>query len=145
MSFLQVSDITHGEHLAILRALRPRTAFLDFVYTAGLTDIEWTLEPPVWALELVEEDQVTSWPGGSSTTPCLRRRYVSAHSIFMAFRQQAGFFLYDGTGALRHTGFGSVDVSFLDRQQELIAYTSTGQGYVAISEQVADSLRGSGA
>lgn len=125
--------VSRDTQLEWMHSLRPKTAYIDFVYNNG--DERHPLLEQLAHLESTRT--VGVGPGnGYYHRPrpnVVKRRFAYDRDIIRAI-DALGCFFPDSNGSEQWTGLGDVDVVFLDKEGRMLGATVTHEGMIITPE-----------
>ncbi len=139
MKYEEIKLTDHEQYLRLLSALENETVTIEIVRTDGSR----AETPLINAANrfLIKEETVNKWHGtkrGGSGVPKLTVR--ADKSFFAHLKRYEHFFVNArdkyGCDAVIETGFGRDDIAFLNGNGEPLFFTTTHEGYAAVSTKL---------
>ena len=131
----------YDEYLELLDAVRPFTAFIAIVQIDGYDPDDIVMLEADATMESVGRYKVNKWPG--TRTRGMRAQlhmYKSNREFFKWLREGDAFFYNSqdawGCDLVERTDFGLDDIIFLDKEQEVMMFTTTHEGIICINEEL---------
>lgn len=140
-----VSLKTHEQYLAILKKLKPKTKYIEIVQTDDFDD-DKIVEFANSNLKLIEKRMVKKWCGTCFSSRRVPKYIYSVGCDDKEFWKFLGrfssFYLESYSDEYGYvpleTEFGLNDIAFLDKDKNLLFYTTTHEGYAEMAISLID-------
>lgn len=124
----------HEQYLRLLEKLRQKTVYVLLTQINEEDEADPILSKAFSCMELVEKRYVGKWPGTVRKGAKAPQYLFRADDRFFKFLKGFPAFFFnrkDGRGCdlVEETDFGQDDIAFLDKEQRMLFYTTTHEGY----------------
>lgn len=131
----------YDEYLELLEAVRPFTSYIAIVQIDGYDPDDIVMLEADQAMESVGRYRTNKWPGTRTRGMRAQLHMYKANRDFFNWLKEGDAFFYNtvdewGCDVVEQTDFGLDDIIFLDKEQEVMMYTTTHEGLIFINEEL---------
>ena len=131
----------YDEYVELLDAVRPFTHYIAIVQIDGYDPDDIVMQEADALMESVGRYRTNKWPGTRTRGMRAQLHMYKANRDFFNWLKEGEAFFYNttdewGCDKVESTDFGFDDIIFLDKEQEVMMYTTTHEGLIAINEEL---------
>lgn len=131
----------HAEYVELLDAVRPFTHYIALVQVDGYDPDDIIMQEADAVMESVGRYKTNNWPGTRTRGMRAQLHMYKASRAFFDWLKEGEAFFYNyedeyGCDCVEQTDFGFDDIIFLDKEQEVMMYTTTHEGDIFINEEL---------
>ena len=131
----------YDEYIELLDAVRPFTSYIAIVQIDGYDPDDIVMLEADACMECVSRYRTNKWPGTRTRGMRAQLHMYKANRDFFNWLKDGEAFFYNtrderGCDLVEQTDFGLDDIVFLDKEQEVMMYTTTHEGLIYINEEL---------
>lgn len=131
----------HDEYLEFLDMVRPFTHYIAIVQIDGYDAADPITREADACMESIGRYMTNEWPGTRTRGARAQvHMYKSSRDFFKYLYEFDSFFFNDrdewGCDVVEKTDFGLDDIIFMDRNRQVVMYTTTHEGLIYINEEL---------
>lgn len=131
----------YDEYIELLDAVRPFTSYIAIVQPAGYDPDDIVMQEADACMESAGRYRTNKWPGTRTKGMRAQLHMYRADRQFFEWLKEGDAFFYNtqdewGCDTVELTDFGIDDIIFLDKEQEVMMYTTTHEGLIYINEEL---------
>ena len=131
----------YDEYIELLDAVRPFTAYIAIVQIDGYDPEDVIMLEADAQMESVGRYRTNKWPGTRTRGMRAQLHMYKANRSFFQWLADGEAFFYNtedewGCDVVEQTDFGLDDIIFLDKEQEVMMFTTTHEGLIFINEEL---------
>lgn len=124
----------HEQYLRLLEKLRKKTVRIMLVQINEADEREPILAKALSCMKLIEKRYVNKWPGTVRKGSKVPQYLFRADERFFKFLEGFPAFFFNrkdqwGCDLVEETDFGQDDIAFFDKEQRMLFYTTSHEGY----------------
>ena len=126
------------QYLQLLSIIQKNATYIQLVQVWNESDQDLVISKAIESMELIEKKYVNKWLGTVRKGQKVPQYLFLANEQFFQFLKglPSFFFNYEsslGYNEVEETEFGHNDIAFLDKERQVLFYTTTHEGYAYVN------------